>query len=294
LIDVVFRLAPVTVRVRSPFRSVARHIERFYGGRPTRSAMTRDASFIDFDIRVVDGATCRRWFRPQVRFLLDASDPFLPLPASQAAPLFEWGLNWCLATRPLGYLVMHAAVVAHGRDALILPGFPGAGKSTLCAALTFGEGWRLLSDELAILAPETGELQPNPRPISVKNESLRIVSAFPGAALGPAYSDTRKGTVAHVAPPAASLAAAEQTARCRWVVFPRFAAGSQPTCEEITRAEAFARIAEQSFNRDRMGEAGFHAICAMLDGARCFEIAYGSTTDGLGLIRDITSERSTP
>lgn len=292
MIDVVFRLAPVTVRVRSPFRSVARHIERFYGGRPAHSATTRDGEFIDLDIRLVGGSNYRRWFRPQVRFLLDASDPFLPLPASQAAPLFEWGLNWCLATRPLGYLVMHAAVVARGGDALILPGFPGAGKSTLCAALTFTEGWRLLSDELAILAPETGELQPNPRPISVKNESLRIVSAFPGATLGPAYSDTRKGTVAHVAPPAASLAAAEQTARCRWIVFPRFTAEALPACEEITRAEAFARIAEQSFNRDRMGEAGFHAICAMLDGARCFEIAYGSTADGLGLIRDITSERS--
>lgn len=292
MIDVVFRLAPVTVRVRSPFRSVAQHIERFYGGRPARSARNRDGAFIDFDIRLVGGANYRRWFRPQVRFLLDASDPFLPLPASQAAPLFEWGLNWCLATRPLGYLVMHAAVVARGDDALILPGFPGAGKSTLCAALTFAERWRLLSDELAILAPETGELQPNPRPISVKNESLRIVSAFPGATLGPAYTDTRKGTVAHVAPPAASLAAAEQTARCRWIVFPRFVADALPACEEITRAEAFARIAEQSFNRDRMGEAGFHAICAMLDGARCYEIAYGSTADGLGLIRDITSERS--
>ncbi|WP_332673824.1 HprK-related kinase A [Aromatoleum sp.] len=292
MIDIVLRLAPVTVRVRSPFRSVARHIERFYGGLPADSALNRDDPFVDFDIRLVGGANWRRWFRPQARFLLDESDPFLPLPASQAAPLFEWGLNWCFATRPLGYLVMHAAVVAQGGDALILPGFPGAGKSTLCASLTFAEGWRLLSDELAILEPETGELQPNPRPISVKNESLRIVSAFPGATLGPAYSDTRKGTVAHVAPPAASVDAAEQTARCRWVVFPRFTADAPTTCEEITRAEAFTRIAEQSFNRDRMGEAGFHAICAMLDGARCFEIGYGSTADGLGLIRDITSERT--
>lgn len=290
MIDTVLRLSPVTVRVRSPFSSVAAHLERFYADHALGDA-SRDAAFVDLDIGLLAGASWRRWFRPQARFVLDTAEPFLPLRASQAAPLFEWGLNWCLATRPLGYLVMHAAVAAQGDDALVLPGFPGAGKSTLCAALTFVEGWRLLSDELAILAPEIGVLLPNPRPISLKNESIAIVAGFPGARLGPEYRDTRKGVVAHAAPPSASTAAAETPARCRWVVFPRFAAGIPPTCEEIGRAEAFARIAEQSFNRDRMGETGFHAICAMLDGARCYEIAYGSTEDGLALIRELSAER---
>ena len=285
--DLVLRLAPVTVRVRSPFKSVRDHIDRFYRGFSRVDAHRAADAFIDLDVRVLGGAAWRRWPRGQARFLLDAADPFLPLPASQAAPLFEWGLNWCLATRPLGYLVMHAAVVAKGDDALVLPGFPGAGKSTLCAALTFVAGWRLLSDELAILSPETGMLQPNPRPISLKNESLAIVGQFPEASLGPRYHDTRKGTVAHAAPPAASIAAAEHPSRCRWVVFPRFTAGGSPLREEISRAEAFARIAEQSFNRDRMGETGFHATCAMLDGARCFEIAYGSTADALGLVGEL-------
>lgn len=290
MIDTVLRLSPVTVRVRSPFRSVAAHLRRFYGGLSLEPA-ARTQTFVDLDIALLPASGSRRWLRPQARFLLDAAEPFLPLPAAQAAPLFEWGLNWCLATRPLGYLMMHAAVVARGEDALVLPGFPGAGKSTLCAALTFVEGWRLLSDELAILAPESGLLQPNPRPISLKNESIGIVAGFPGTALGPAYLDTRKGTVAHAAPPAESTAAAESPARCRWIVFPRFTAGIRTACEEISRAEAFAQIAEQSFNRDRMGETGFHAICAMLDGARCYEITYGSTDDGLALIRELSSQR---
>lgn len=288
MIDVVLRLAPVTVRVRSPFRSVARHIEGFYRDLSLSPAHERDRAFVDFDIRLIGGANWRRWFRPQARFLLDTSDPFLPLPASQAAPLLEWGLNWCFASRPLGYLVMHAAVVARDDEALVMPGFPGAGKSTLCAALTFLEGWRLLSDELAILDPETVDLQPNPRPIALKNGSIDLVSRFPGAVLGPRYEDTRKGTVSHAAPPRAARTAAEIPARCRWVVFPRFTADSAPFCDELSRAEAFARIAEQSFNRDRMGETGFRALCAMLDDAHCFEIGYDSTESALALVRDIT------
>jgi HprK-related kinase A len=285
LIDTTLRIAPVTLRLRSPFRSIRAHVDLFY---PEAVETGHTEAFTDFDIHIARGTGLRGWLRPQAQFLLDHNEPFLPLPAEQAAPLFEWGLNWCLATRPLGYLVMHAAVVARDADALVMPGFPGAGKSTLCAALTFLKGWRLLSDELAILEPETARLHPNPRPICLKNASIDIVGAFPGARLGPLYQDTRKGTVTHAAPPAESRAKAEKTARCRWVVFPRYVPDADPCCDEIGRAEAFARIAEQSFNRDRMGETGFRALCAMLDEARCFEIVYDSTERALNVIDAIT------
>jgi len=52
--------------------------------------------------------------------------------------------------------------------------------------------------------------------------------------------------------------------------------------------EAFSLISEQSFNRERMGEAGFDALCALLTDAHCYQISYGSTADGLDLIEQIT------
>lgn len=282
----VLRVPPVTIRVHTALPSVADHIEFFYGACRSRSpADERD--FIDLDISVLPGRGIRRFWHPQSRFLLDADEPFLPLPLDQAAPLLEWGLNWCMASRPLGYLAIHAAVVARGADALLLPGFPGAGKSTLCSSLVFLDGWRLLSDELALLEPGSGDLHPHPRPINLKNRSIDIVSGFPGARIGPRYLDTRKGTIALAAPPPASIRTAENPARCRWVVFPTYVSDEEGWCEEVSKTESFALIAEQSFNKERMGEIGFKALCGMLDDAACYQIGYGSTEEALSLINGI-------
>lgn len=285
MIDTVLFIAPFNIRIRSPFAAVARHIEFFYSDyqRADRSA------FIDFDVEVLPGQGLRRWWRPQVRFLLDGIESFFPLPADQAAPMLEWGLNWCVAGRPLGFLVMHAAVLEKAGEALMMPGFPGAGKSTLCASLCLMNRWRLFSDELAILDPATNEMQPHPRPISLKNASVDIVSAFPESRLGPIYRDTRKGDISHAASPKPSIDSCMVPAPVRWVVFPRFDSEATPHCEEISRAEAFTLISEQSFNKERMGEVGFDALCAMLTGARCFQINYGSTEGGLRLIEEIAN-----
>jgi len=246
------------------------------------------SEFIDLNVQVLHGRGLRRWWHPQVRFLLDGTESFFPLPSQQAAPMLEWGLNWCIANRPMGYLVIHAGLLAQGDQALMMPGIPGAGKSTLSASLCFLDNWRLLSDELAILDPESGLMQPHPRPISLKNASITLVSSFSQAQLGQVYTDTRKGTISHAACPASSVATSDQAARVKWVVFPRFEKNSSPICEEISKTEAFTMIAEQSFNRDRMGAVGFDALCNMLTDTRCFQIVYGSTDEGLQLIRSIT------
>ncbi len=284
MFDSVLHIPPFHVRLRTPFASVRRHVETFY---PGAVAAARDAPFIDFDVELLSGKGLHRAWRPQARFLLDGGESFFPLPADQAAPMFEWGMNWCVAQRPLGWLVLHAAVLARDGAAIVMPGFPGAGKSTLCASLAFVEGWRLLSDELTILDPADGLLVPHPRPISLKNASIDIVGAFPDARLGPIYHDTRKGSITHAACPAASRAAAAERARATWIVFPRFEAGAPLQSARVSRVEAFTLISEQSFNRDRMGAIGFDALCAMLDGATCHELIYGSTAAGLEGIRQI-------
>jgi hypothetical protein len=47
----------------------------------------------------------------------------------QTYPMFEWGLNWCIASHAHSFLVIHATVVERGGRAMVLPAPPGSGKA---------------------------------------------------------------------------------------------------------------------------------------------------------------------
>ena len=158
----------------------------------------QDAGFRDFHVSVNRARGPRRWFRPQVNFHFDSSTPFKPLPADQAFAQLEWGMNWCIAGQAHHYLLLHAAVLERNGRAVILPGDPGAGKSTLTAALMLS-GWRLLSDELTMIDRDDGLVVPLARPVSLKNESIEVIRSFDSRAVfGDIAHDTHKGTVSHL------------------------------------------------------------------------------------------------
>lgn len=232
------------------------------------------SEFADFRVALVRRSGLRRWYRPQVDFIYDGMASFRPLALGQAFPMFEWGLNWCVSSRAHSHLILHAAVVEKDGRAVILPAPPGSGKSTLCASLV-ANGWRLLSDELALIRPEDGLVQPLPRPISLKNASIDVMRRYrPDAVMSPPVSDTIKGTVAHLKAPADSVARAGELARVAFIVFPKYVAGAPVTLEEIPRAQAFMRVAENGFNYSLTGAAGFAALAGVVDQARCYQFSY--------------------
>jgi HprK-related kinase A len=160
--------------------------------------------------------------------------------------------------------------------ALILPGQPGAGKSTLCAALVSLGGFRLLSDELTILDLRDGSVLPNPRPISLKNKAVDIVRDLrPDTSISRVVHDTQKGSVGLLQPPVESVHRWNEAAEPGTVVFPRF----NPACEggvlqEMSKGVAFLQLANQSFNYSVLAEKGLHALGRHLDRAECFAFEY--------------------
>lgn len=272
------RLSPFTVRLSSRCGAFPPILARMYADFPLA-----DGGFADFHIDIRP----RRRLRPQAVFELDGQRPFLPLPADHAYPMFEWGLNWCIVRHVQDYLMLHAAALERAGGTVILPGPPGSGKSTLAAGLAFS-GWRLLSDELTLIRLEDGAVQGLARPVSLKNESIEVVRRFiPGAVLSPAARDTAKGTVCHLAPPAAAVGRIEEHAMPRWLVLPRFETGAETRLEPLGRAQAFMAVVDSAFNYPVLGEDGFELLAAMVERCEAYSLVFGSleralvTLDGL-------------
>ncbi len=264
---------PFRFHLRSNVAALATALHSLYA-----DYLLEDANgFDDFSLRV----TRRRLLRPKVYFDSDGSQPFEPLPLAQAFPLLEWGMNWCISSHCHSYLISHAAVIERNGCTVVLPAPPGSGKSTLCALLV-GHGWRLLSDELALLEPATGLLVPVPRPVSLKNASIELIrQRYPALSLGSLVHDTIKGTVGHFKPPPDSIARAHERARPSYVIFPRYAAAAPTTLTPLPRAQAFMRLAENTFNYDLLGELAFDALADLIAGAGTCEFQYHNADEAL-------------
>lgn len=274
-----FRTGPFTSRVTTSLPDVAAAFHTLYGDYP----LVSEPDFVDFQVGVRRPFSLRAVWNPQVVFSFEGQEPFNPLPGDQGFPLLEWGLNWCVYAHCHQYLILHAAVLErHGR-ALVLPAPSGSGKSTLCAALTFA-GWRLLSDELALISPGSGQIVPNPRPVSLKNESIEVIRRFaPHVKFGSRVEETVKGVVAHFAAPTASVAAAEIPVLPGWIVLPRYVSGSSATLEPLERARAFIALVENAFNYDVFGAEGFELLGSVVDRSQAFAFEYSNIQEAVQL-----------
>lgn len=271
------------VCLQSSLPAVRSALPLLYGDYPAGSS----ADLVDFHVELKAPGVLRHWLRPQVQFLFDGQSPFKPLPQVQAFAMFEWGLNWCIANHAHEYLVVHAAVVERNGRAFIFPGTPGSGKSTLCAALVC-RGWRLLSDEMALISLKDGLLVPVPRPVSLKNASIDVIRRFePTAVFGDAVADTAKGTIAHMRAPRASVDSSSLRAVPFRVVFPRYREGAACEFLPVSKGSAFMRMAENSFNYHVLGGVGFQVLADAIDRCDSYALSYQNLEDAIRIMEEL-------
>jgi HprK-related kinase A len=228
--------------------------------------------------------------RHQVAFSIEGTHPFEPYPGYQGFPMFEWGLNWCIATGAHRYLLFHCAAVERRGHALLMPAMPGSGKSTLAACL-LGAGWRLLSDEFGILDYRSGQILPMPRAIPLKNRSIPVFrERETGLSMGPTYPKTRKGEVCHVFPPAESLRRQAEGAPPALIVFPRYEAGSDLDIRPVPPHIAFTRLTNNAFNYRVCARAGFEAATALAQSTPAYAMQYSDVDKAMARIDELLDE----
>lgn len=267
-------VGPYVLRFQTTLNDLARAVGFLYAEYPLD-----EAGFADFHVRLTPPKGPRRWWRPQVEFHADGRAAFTPFPRRLALPLLEWGLNASVMDLAHQYLNVHSAVIERGGFAAIFPGAPGAGKSTLCAALV-NRGWRLLSDEMALVRPDDGQLVPIPRPVNLKNQSIDLIRAFaPEARFGPRLDETNKGTICHMRAPTDSVHRAHETAQPAWIIFPQYTPGAAPEFEPLPKTRFLMHVADNSFNYSMLGVRGFETLARLIDACSCMSFRYDSLND---------------
>lgn len=279
------RIGPFIVTLQSSLPQVHTAVETLY-----RSFEVIDnSSGAHFVVRADAPNFLRRFFRPQAQFSLDGRQPFLPLPRAMALPLLEAGLNWCIGSWANQFLVLHSATLERGGRALLMPAPPGSGKSTLCAALVH-RGWRLLSDEFALIDLSSGLLVPVPRPIALKEGSIALLSGFaPDAYFGPAIVNNEGQLVAYMRPPASSVTASDARCPAGLIVIPAYAADAATAANPMSPARTVLHLAANSFNYNLHGRPGFERLVAIADTSRCVTLHYSQLEEGVAAVNRLAT-----
>jgi HprK-related kinase A len=279
-------LGAATVRVQSDSVDFAAQLQSVYDQFP----FEKQGIWADMHVRIRRPRGVRRWVRPQVRFQCDGQRPFEPFPADSPLPLFEWGCNWLIGRRLNDLLLLHAGAVEKSGLALLLPALPGSGKSTLTAALS-QRGWRLLSDEFGAFDPESGAFRALLKPIALKNQSIDVMRRFaPEAVFGPEFPKTRKGTVAHLAPPREAVVRRYECARPGAVILPKWVANSPTRFEALAENVVFAALAFNAFNYSLLGAVGFQAVLRLVRQCPAWQLVYSDLDEALATIEAVWSK----
>lgn len=274
------RIGEVSVRLRS---DVPEALEDF-GGLYRESMDGVDA---DDGIEIVVRRSRRGWLRRQYDVAGDGEKLWTAHRVREVLPYVEWGINWRVIARRNDFLQLHAATLARDGQGLILAAGSGAGKSTLAAGL-LARGWKYLSDEFALIHPDTLQLHPFPKALCIKAGSFAIMERL-GLPLWRRrhYVKALKGAVGYLRPADLGPGAVAAPVPVRWIILPQYRAGDRPRLYPLARAQVAFALAGYAFNRAIFGPHATRALAAITRAAGCWRLDCGTLEETCDLVESL-------
>lgn len=216
-----------------------------------------------------------RWFEASGKLGLYRGDLLIYLGTAEGAlaELLQGEVCRHLAERGHGGLLFHAACVADGARAIILPGESAAGKSTLAAWLTT-QGYGYLSDELAFIPQGSLEVQPLIRPLSLKQPAQVVLAPYlDWEALQPHLLLSGGGWL--LAPEALGAPVVRPSWALQMILLPRYQPESDLLWRRLSGGAAVTRLFGSLVNGAQLPERGFSELARLCRQIPAYELVYG-------------------
>jgi hypothetical protein len=197
-----------------------------------------------------------------------------------------WDISSCAIKGLSDFLALHAGAVSHEGRGILLPGPPDSGKTTLTAALTRG-GCSYLTDEAALIEPDTGLLHPFPRALWMESPTLDVIPGL-RSTLHPDFRAVKRGQY-HISPGDLRPDAIGSPSPIGFVIAPTYSKGADTELVPMSRAETIVMLADNSFNFECFRARGVGALAAALRDARCYRLRMGDLESALAAVRTVLS-----
>jgi hypothetical protein len=185
-----------------------------------------------------------------------------------------------------GLLALHAGAVEYDGLGLVLPAEMEAGKTTLVAGLVRA-GFAYLSDEAATLDPDTGWVQPYPKPLSIDQGSWALFPELEPDAELP--TDDYKNHQWQVPPDAIRAHALGRSCPIGTIAFPSYTKGAETALEPLSRAEALVELAKNTFRFKDQARTALDQLARIVRDAVCYRLTIGDLNMAVDLAWTLTT-----
>lgn len=185
------------------------------------------------------------------------------------------------------FLYIHAGVLAKNKNILLFPGMSGSGKSTLAAAL-IRNGFKYLSDEIALMEDSTFYIRPIPVSLCVKSTAWRLLDdLYRILNLLPIHYREDGKRVRYLQPSQSDIV----TKSClpvSIIIFPKYLEGAKTELSGISKVAALKRIMDNcDVLPKRLSVKNVKKLIKWIEGIKCYELTMSSLEEAVDLIRSI-------
>lgn len=166
----------------------------------------------------------------------------------------------------------HASTVCNDKEAIMIIGDSGNGKSTLSAVL-MANGIDVLADDFTPLLAEDCESYRFPSGISVKQGAFSVLEPlFPNFNEFPLYKSNSKNVTIKYIPPIKSFGQTQSHFQCKKIVYVKYAPNAPSEMNEIGIGKILETLITESWVSPLASNA--ELFLKWLEGLQCFELNY--------------------